>query len=562
MTASSLASQKGPSDYDTIVIGAGMSGLACASKLSDHPSYQNDKSLLVLEARDRIGGRIGSVNINGNRLDTGANWIHGVGTKEDPNPLVGVLPHKKFRQLEKSVNFRAPPESLTETPAEDGWVKVDAQSATKDPTVELVVPSQLSKQLFGLVWGLMFSLHEKASNTEECKNTTILKTIMEDEEFRDAFDRTPKEYQQTLRALPQFVENMEAGPLTAQSAEHDADKPGMGMLEYALDDFDGDQVFLKDGYTAVVEEVGKKVKERGQLKLGVEVEQISWNGTNIAISTNTGNYTARKVVSTLPLGVLQHLSQRSSDRSLSLFEPALPNEKMAAIQSLGFGTLDKIFLVFDKPWWKEEPFLSTIKKGIVSINGPDESSDSADANEPDSFWGFTDELPGIEVSPTHGAQPGVRALSAINLHALTGVAALSAFVSCANAVHVESLSDEEAGMIVLRSLSRWFGRDVPKPDAVHVTRWAGDKYSLGSYTHMITGVSETKHREEFQKPLVNEHGAELRFAGEHTSTNHFATVHGALLSGWREADAVLKSEEFPGTAVSYRDPPSPPEWQS
>jgi phytoene dehydrogenase-like protein len=57
--------------YDTIIIGAGMSGLACAAKLSEHPSYQNGKRLLVLEARDRIGGRIGSVHVNGNRLDTG-----------------------------------------------------------------------------------------------------------------------------------------------------------------------------------------------------------------------------------------------------------------------------------------------------------------------------------------------------------------------------------------------------------------------------------------------------------------------------------------------------------
>lgn len=57
---------------------------------------------------------------------------------------------------------------------------------------------------------------------------------------------------------------------------------------------------------------------------------------------------------------------------------------------------------------------------------------------------------------------------------------------------------------------------------------------------MITGVSETRHREAFCEPIIGGDGAVLRFAGEHTSRNHFATVHGALLSGWREADAVLK----------------------
>jgi len=93
-----------------------------------------------------------------------------------------------------------------------------------------------------------------------------------------------------------------------------------------------------------------------------------------------------------------------------------------------------------------------------------------------------------------------------------------------------------------RSLTQWFGREPPLPEAVHVTRWAQDEYSRGSYTHMITGLSKNSHREAFQKPLVNTQGAELRFAGEHTSLNHFATVHGGLISGWREADAILKSE--------------------
>jgi monoamine oxidase len=55
---------------------------------------------------------------------------------------------------------------------------------------------------------------------------------------------------------------------------------------------------------------------------------------------------------------------------------------------------------------------------------------------------------------------------------------------------------------------------------------------------MITGVSERKHREEFATPLKNERGAEVRFAGEHTSEDHFATAHGALMSGWREANVI------------------------
>ena len=98
---------------DVLIIGAGMSGMSCAAKLLDHPTYgaNGHKSVAVLEGRHRVGGRIGSINVNGCRLDTGANWIHGIGDKDGKfgvNPLVDILPNKAFRQLSCSVFFRPP----------------------------------------------------------------------------------------------------------------------------------------------------------------------------------------------------------------------------------------------------------------------------------------------------------------------------------------------------------------------------------------------------------------------------------------------------------------------
>lgn len=59
--------------YDTLVLGAGMSGLSCASRLFNHESYRNgSKTLKVLEGRRRIGGRIEAVHVDGCRLDCGA----------------------------------------------------------------------------------------------------------------------------------------------------------------------------------------------------------------------------------------------------------------------------------------------------------------------------------------------------------------------------------------------------------------------------------------------------------------------------------------------------------
>ena len=57
--------------YETIIVGAGLSGIACATKL-----YENKiEDLVILEAEDRIGGRIHSIDFgnSGQKIDLGGN---------------------------------------------------------------------------------------------------------------------------------------------------------------------------------------------------------------------------------------------------------------------------------------------------------------------------------------------------------------------------------------------------------------------------------------------------------------------------------------------------------
>lgn len=121
-------------DYDVIVIGAGVAGLASAARLYENAHFRQEGKLLVLEARDRIGGRINAVYVEGCRLDTGANWIHGIGTDDRPNPLMNIVPHKRLRQLSGAVAFKNPHAgprpagvdcSADNVENEDGWVKLE-----------------------------------------------------------------------------------------------------------------------------------------------------------------------------------------------------------------------------------------------------------------------------------------------------------------------------------------------------------------------------------------------------------------------------------------------------
>ena len=96
-----------------------------------------------------------------------------------------------------------------------------------------------------------------------------------------------------------------------------------------------------------------------------------------------------------------------------------------------------------------------------------------------------------------------------SLYGLCDQPVLAVFTSCANAAHIESLSDSEAQDLAHNTFCSWLPSHLPTPPApkgVHVTRWATDKYSLGSYSHMLTGVSEKWNREEFSTPVESSGG--------------------------------------------------------
>lgn len=270
-------------------------------------------------------------------------------------------------------------------------------------------------------------------------------------------------------------------------------------------------------------EIAAPLLEAHAISLNTVVERIDWSADTIVVHTNMAKYTTKQLICTFPLGVLK-------DHAQQLFKPALPMATLGAIGSLGFGTLNKIFAVYSSPWWTEEPYVSVIQAGQKDRSAP-----------PDFFIGFTPHLHSVSIGPDGSTVPDMYRLPALNLHALTGQPALAAFVCCKSAVDVESMTDSAAGHLFHRALTQWFGssNEPPRPKAVHVTRWASDPFSKGSYSHMIAGLSEPKNREIIKQPLRSSGGATLRFAGEHCHKDHFGTVHGALLDGQRVANAIL-----------------------
>jgi monoamine oxidase len=88
----------------------------------------------------------------------------------------------------------------------------------------------------------------------------------------------------------------------------------------------------------------------------------------------------------------------------------------------------------------------------------------------------------------------------------------------------------------MASFRKIFGSTVPEPEAVVQTRWGSDPYSYGSYSYISVGA-KTEYYDTLARPIDNR----VFFAGEATHRSYPGTVHGAYLSGIREANRVVKS---------------------
>ncbi|WP_346912664.1 FAD-dependent oxidoreductase [uncultured Roseibium sp.] len=273
-----------------IVIGAGISGLAAAKTLKDA-----GWDVLVLEARDRIGGRIDTDRSLGEVLERGANWIHGV----DGNPLMPLA------------------REAGAVPVETDYSDVLAFG----PDGTLISDAVLEKA--------------------EAKYDTLLKRI---DARLDKDDDRP--LLSALRfEMPRFLDDP---LLSALGADTESDTGGRleEISAYYFDEddvFAGPDVILAGGHDRICDFLARNLT----ITFGETIVTVRHGYGQATVETTTGNYQADHVICTVPLGVLKTGAIR--------FDPPLPARQAKAIGRIGFGQVAKLALTFDAPAWPEDP---------------------------------------------------------------------------------------------------------------------------------------------------------------------------------------------------------------
>ena len=272
-----------------VIVGAGVAGLAAATEL--HASGFDD--VVILEARDRIGGRIWTDTIGGDiPIDLGASWIHGV----NGNPIGAIA---------RENNIATHP-----TDYDNAVVHFHDVGEPRSP----------ARQALGRFWGL----------AEEEPDTT-LQSVYEQYLTTYAPGASDKRYLEYL--LNTIAEHEYGADLSDLSLESIEGGSALG----------GHDVVFPGGYRQIVDTLARGLV----IRLGQAVTGIDYSGANIVLRTATGaTFEATGVIVTVPLGVLKE--------ELISFDPALPFRKRSAIASLKMGVLNKTCLLFDEVFWDRD----------------------------------------------------------------------------------------------------------------------------------------------------------------------------------------------------------------
>ncbi|KAH9770518.1 polyamine oxidase 2 [Citrus sinensis] len=314
-----------------IVIGAGMAGVAAARALHD-ASFK----VVLLESRDRVGGRVHTDYSFGFPVDLGASWLHGVCQENPLAPVISRLGLPLYRTSgDNSVLYDHDLESCVQR-------KFVFSRVLKTVVVSLIQAN------------LCYALFDMDGNQVPQELVTKTDKVREEHDedmsiqraISIVFDRRPelRFFEHVSSSLPGI--SLQRKLLDLLKLVLTCRLEGLAHKEELLP---GGHGLMVRGYLPVINTLAKGL----DIRLGHRVTKITRHYIGVKVTVEGGKtFVADAVVVAVPLGVLKARTIK--------FEPRLPDWKEAAIDDLGVGIENKIIMHFDKVFWPNVEFLGVV----------------------------------------------------------------------------------------------------------------------------------------------------------------------------------------------------------
>lgn len=278
--------------YDTIIIGAGAAGLAAGRRLQDA-----GQTILILEARNRIGGRIWTIHDFADfPIEQGAELIHGE----------TAVTH----QLVQAANFQtlpAPRKAFLQWGGPTGLQRIAD------------LPAEV-RTLVDALFAAYQALPEKLPGGTELSLADYFR--------RQGFDAAAINLADVLFAQTCCapIETLSCADLVREMTVDHA-----GLQEFRI----------REGYDALLRHYSADLP----IRLRCPVHTIRWNAQDVTVTTNQGSFTADRSIVTIPVSLLQ--------AGAITFDPPLSAAKQAAIAAFRVEPATKLLYRFDEPLWDD-----------------------------------------------------------------------------------------------------------------------------------------------------------------------------------------------------------------
>jgi len=290
--ASSCKKNDGNNQNKTIiVIGAGISGLAAAKQLK-----AEGFNVIVLEAQEKVGGRLRTDRSLGVAFDEGASWIHGI----NGNPITMLAAQAGMDTFET---------------VDESRVSYDIGGVLRSATTYDNVETEL--------YSILNSMMNSGNATQS------FETVFNSTYPSKANDRL---WQFFLSTYVTF----DTGDLNNLSS----------LLYNEGEEFSGVEKIATNGYDTIATYLATGLN----IQLNQRVSEVDYTDAKIKITHNGNISEADYVIVTVPLGVLK--------ANKIQFTPALPNDKQLAIDKIGMNCVNKFLLTWNTAFWDDVQYIS------------------------------------------------------------------------------------------------------------------------------------------------------------------------------------------------------------